>query len=91
LFEKAKNHKRIAVVGAGYIGAELAEAFSNHGHETTLINSDSHVLSKYFDKKFTDKIEELYADHNVKLELGVRVQKFSGDDELTLSTGDHDI
>ncbi|KDB00382.1 NADH oxidase Nox [Apilactobacillus kunkeei EFB6] len=91
LFEKAKNHKRIAVVGAGYIGAELAEAFSNHGHETTLINSDSHVLSKYFDKKFTDKIEELYTDHNVKLELGVRVQKFSGDDELTLSTGDHDI
>ena len=91
LFEKAKNHKRIAVVGAGYIGAELAEAFSNHGHETTLINSDSHVLSKYFDKKFTDKIEELYADHNVKLELGVRVQKFSGDDELTLITGDHDI
>lgn len=91
LFEKAKNHKRIAVVGAGYIGAELAEAFSNHGHETTLINSDSHVLSKYFDKKFTDKIEELYTDHNVKLELGVRVQKFSGDDELTLTTGDHDI
>ena len=91
LFEKAKDHKRIAVVGAGYIGAELAEAFSNHGHETTLINSDSHVLSKYFDKKFTDKIEELYADHNVKLELGVRVQKFSGDDGLTLSTGDHDI
>ncbi|MCK8611884.1 FAD-dependent oxidoreductase [Apilactobacillus nanyangensis] len=91
LFEKAKNHKRIAVVGAGYIGAELAEAFSNHGHETTLINSDSHVLSKYFDKKFTDKIEELYVDHNVKLELGVRVQKFSGEDELTLSTGDHDI
>lgn len=91
LFEKAKDHKRIAVVGAGYIGAELAEAFSNHGHETTLINSDSHVLSKYFDKKFTDKIEELYADHNVKLELGVRVQKFSGDDELTLSTGDHNI
>ncbi|MCK8635120.1 FAD-dependent oxidoreductase [Apilactobacillus kunkeei] len=91
LFEKAKNHKRIAVVGAGYIGAELAEAFSNHGHETSLINSDSHVLSKYFDKKFTDKIEELYTDHNVKLELGVRVQKFSGDDALTLSTGDHDI
>lgn len=91
LFEKAKDHKRIAVVGAGYIGAELAEAFSNHGHETTLINSDSHVLSKYFDKKFTDKIEELYTDHNVKLELGVRVQKFSGDDELTLTTGDHDI
>ncbi|CAI2647961.1 NADH oxidase [Apilactobacillus kunkeei] len=91
LFEKAKDHKRIAVVGAGYIGAELAEAFSNHGHETTLINSDSHVLSKYFDKKFTDKIEELYTDHNVKLELGVRVQKFSGDDELTLSTDDHDI
>ncbi|GAA6114142.1 FAD-dependent oxidoreductase [Apilactobacillus apinorum] len=91
LFEKAKDHKRIAVVGGGYIGAELAEAFSNHGHETTLINSDDHVLSKYFDKKFTDKIEELYTDHNVKLELGVRVDKFSGDDELTLSTSDHDI
>lgn len=91
LFKEAQKNHRIAVVGGGYIGAELAEAFSNHGHETTLINSDKRILSKYFDEKITDKIADLYREHDVKLELGKRVKRFAGDNELTLTLDDKSI
>jgi NADPH-dependent 2,4-dienoyl-CoA reductase/sulfur reductase-like enzyme len=88
LFAQAKTKKRIAIVGGGYIGAELAEAFSNHGHETTLINSGQHVLDKYFGLQFTHRIEKIYREHQVQLELGVRVNAFAGDDEVTMTLSD---
>ncbi|MCK8607167.1 FAD-dependent oxidoreductase [Apilactobacillus ozensis] len=86
LFKIAKDNKRVAIVGGGYIGAELVEAYSNHGHDVTLIDTNDRVMHKYFDKSFTDKIEESYLEHGVKLNLGERVQSFTGDDELTITT-----
>ncbi|TPR14806.1 NADH oxidase [Apilactobacillus micheneri] len=87
LFEKAKTAKRITIVGGGYIGAELVEAFSNHGHETTLIDTNDRVMSKYFDQEFTDVIDAQYEEHGVHLELNQRVNKFETiDDELVLTT-----
>ncbi|TPR37128.1 FAD-dependent oxidoreductase [Apilactobacillus micheneri] len=91
LFEKAKTNKRISIIGGGYIGAELAEAFSNHGHETTLIDTNERVMSKYFDQPFTDKIENEYKKHHVNLELGQLVQSFAGDEELTITTNKKEI
>ncbi|UQS84517.1 FAD-dependent oxidoreductase [Apilactobacillus apisilvae] len=91
LFEKAKTNQRITIVGSGYIGAELAEAFSNHGHDTTLIDTNERVMSKYFDQPFTDKIEAAYQKHNVNLELGQLVKSFSGEDELTITTDQKEI
>ncbi|MBW1606032.1 FAD-dependent oxidoreductase [Lactobacillus sp. Sy-1] len=91
LFEKAKDNKRITIVGGGYIGAELAEAYSNHGHDVTLVDTNDRVMSKYFDKKFTDKIEASYKEHGVNLLLDQRVSKFAGDDELTITTDKGEI
>lgn len=88
LFTQAKTKKRVAIVGGGYIGAELAEAFSNHGHATTLINNGDHILDKYFGLQFTRRIENLYRNHQVQLELGVRVEAFNGDDGITMTLSD---
>ncbi|WP_220752410.1 FAD-dependent oxidoreductase [Apilactobacillus xinyiensis] len=90
LFQIAKDNKRVAVIGGGYIGAELVEAYSNHGHDVTLIDTNDRVMHKYFDKAFTDKIETNYREHGVKLNLGERVQKFAGQDELTITTNKGD-
>ncbi|UQS86201.1 FAD-dependent oxidoreductase (plasmid) [Nicoliella spurrieriana] len=92
LFEKARGKdQRITIVGSGYIGAELAEAYSNHGHAVNLVDTNDRVMSKYFDKKFTDEIEDSYKQHGVKLFLGQRVAKFAGDDELTITTDKGEI
>jgi NADPH-dependent 2,4-dienoyl-CoA reductase/sulfur reductase-like enzyme len=80
IIQKAKTAKNITVVGAGYIGVELAEAFQSNGKNVTLIDSQERILSKYLDKEFTDISEEAFRDHSVKLVLGETVKKFAGID-----------
>ncbi|WP_408893032.1 FAD-dependent oxidoreductase [Paenibacillus taichungensis] len=79
IIEKAKHAKRITVVGAGYIGIELVEAFQMNGKEVTLIDSVDRILNKYLDPEFTDAIEETLTGHGIKLALGQTVQKFTGE------------
>lgn len=86
LFQTAPAKKRITVVGAGYIGAELAEAYSLTGHDVTLIDGAERVMSKYFDRKFTDTVEHDYQAHGVTLALNQQVTKISGKDTVTITT-----
>lgn len=76
IIEKAKDAKNIIVVGAGYIGVELAEAFESNGKNVTLIDAQDRILSKYLDKEFTDMAEEVFREHSIKLALGETVKKF---------------
>jgi NADPH-dependent 2,4-dienoyl-CoA reductase/sulfur reductase-like enzyme len=78
IIEKAKNAKNIVVVGAGYIGVELVEAFEMNGKNVTLIDSEDRILSKYLDKEFTDTAQKAFLDHSVKLALGETVTSFEG-------------
>lgn len=80
IIEKAKSANRIVVVGAGYIGVELVEAFEMNGKEVTLIDGMDRILSKYLDKEFTDTAEDEFKNHGIKLALGETVSKFEGKD-----------
>lgn len=82
IIEKAKDAKNIVVVGAGYIGVELVEAFEMNGKNVTLIDAQDRILNKYLDKEFTDIAEKAFEDHGVKLALGEMVNKFEGEDGL---------
>jgi len=87
LIEEAKTAKHITVIGAGYIGAELAEAYSTTGHDVTLIDAMDRVMPKYFDQEFTDIIEQDYRDNHVQLALGETVQSFTDTgDGVTIKT-----
>lgn len=76
IIAKAKSAQKVVVVGAGYIGVELAEAFEMQGKDTTLIDAESRIMSKYLDAPFTDLAEEAFKTHGVKLHLGELVQSF---------------
>lgn len=80
IIERAKSAKKITVVGAGYIGVELVEAFQAQGKEVTLIDSVDRILSKYLDKEFTSVAEASFESHGVKLALGETVTRFEGSD-----------
>ncbi|MBZ3776140.1 FAD-dependent oxidoreductase [Lentilactobacillus otakiensis] len=86
LFETAPEKKRITIVGAGYIGAELAEAYNTKGHEVTLLDGADRIMSKYFDKEFTDVVEKDFTNHGVTLGLDQQVTEISGDDTVTIKT-----
>lgn len=79
IIEKASNAQKVVVVGAGYIGVELAEAFEMKGKDITLIDAEPRIMGKYLDKDFTDMAEKAFIDHGVKLACGEKVQSFEGE------------
>ena len=80
IIEKAKDAKNVVIIGAGYIGVELVEAFEMQGKNVTLIDAEERIMPKYLDKEFTDIAEKEFADRGVNLVLGEKVQKFNGQD-----------
>ncbi|MFR2890746.1 MAG: FAD-dependent oxidoreductase [Clostridium butyricum] len=74
--EKAEN---VVIIGAGYIGVELVEAFEMQGKKVTLIDAENRIMAKYLDKEFTDIAEKEFSDRGVNLVLGEKVQKFNGE------------
>jgi NADPH-dependent 2,4-dienoyl-CoA reductase/sulfur reductase-like enzyme len=79
IIDRAKDAKKVVVVGGGYIGIELVEAFVESGKEVTLIDGLDRILNKYLDKPFTDVLEKELVDRGVNLALGENVQKFKAD------------
>ncbi|WEE35842.1 FAD-dependent oxidoreductase [Lactiplantibacillus paraplantarum] len=87
LWEAAKPAKRVIVIGGGYIGTELVEAYQKQGKEVTLIDGLPRILNKYLDKEFTDRVEQNFVDHGIKMALNQMVQGFSDDGkEVTVKT-----
>lgn len=80
IIEKAKDAEKIAVIGAGYIGVELVEAFQQYGKDVTLIDASDRILNKYLDKEFTDPVETEFKNRGVNLALEQTVKKFEGND-----------
>jgi NADPH-dependent 2,4-dienoyl-CoA reductase/sulfur reductase-like enzyme len=79
IIEKSKKAENIVVVGAGYIGVELAEAFEQMNKNVTLIDAEKTILPKYLDKEFTDIAQNSMENHGINLALGEKVQKFEGE------------
>ena len=77
--EKGKKAKNVVIIGAGYIGVELAEAFQMLGKNVTLVDAEERIMAKYLDKEFTDVAEKEFKDHGVKLVLGEKVSCFKGE------------
>jgi len=79
VIEKLKNPdiKDIVVVGAGYIGVELAEAFERLGKTVTMVDIAETCLPAYYDEPFTSLMKENLASHNINLEFGQHADPWS--------------
>jgi NADPH-dependent 2,4-dienoyl-CoA reductase/sulfur reductase-like enzyme len=75
--------KTVAVVGAGYIGVELAEAVHRRGKEALLFEAADTSLSTYYDEWFTHDMDKVLADNGVKLHFGELVQEIEGGGKVT--------
>ena len=79
IVKKTEHAKNVVVIGAGYIGVELAEAFELKGKKVTLIDAEERIMAKYLDKEFTDIAEKEFKSKGVKLVLGEKVARFEGE------------
>jgi NADPH-dependent 2,4-dienoyl-CoA reductase/sulfur reductase-like enzyme len=79
---KASKSSQVVVVGGGYIGLEMAEAFVRWGAEVTVVDSGEHVMST-FDPDVAERIEEAMRRHGITLRLGEDVEGFEAGRVLT--------
>jgi NADPH-dependent 2,4-dienoyl-CoA reductase/sulfur reductase-like enzyme len=76
--------ERVSILGAGYIGLEMAEAFSARGAAVTVFELLPNVLSTY-DPDMSEIVERELLDQGVILHKGTRVEGFepaSGGDRV---------
>ena len=77
--DSADNVERAVVVGAGYIGMEIAEALVNRGIETALLDRSPQVL-KALDPDMAAHVERALVDFGVKVCLGETLLEIRGED-----------
>ena len=84
----AASASKIAVIGGGWVGSEVAASLRQLGHEVTLI-SNSRPLERVLGPEVAEVYRQLHAEHGVRLVQG-RVSSIEGTrsvDEIRLTDG----
>lgn len=69
---------RVVVVGGGYIGLEMAEAFVNRGAKVTLLEAGPHVLG-ILDPEIAGRVGDALRRHGVDVRTEVKATGFEPD------------
>lgn len=72
--------RHAVVIGGGYIGLEMAEAFQNLGLETAVITANDGVLQPQLDADLGALAASLLNDAGLHIDLGHRVERLEGQD-----------
>ncbi len=78
VFNLTKQPKSMAIIGAGPIGAELAQSFQRLGTDVTLIDMADHILPRE-DADAAEIVQKQLIDDGVTLVLGARTNNVSGE------------
>ncbi len=73
--------KKVAVVGGGYIGIELVEAFKENGKDAILITNET-ILNRYFDEEFTSVMQERLTKHGIAVYENEKVEEIIGNGKV---------
>jgi dihydrolipoamide dehydrogenase len=82
--------KRLAVVGAGYIGLELGIAFRKMGAEVTIVEAQNQILPLY-DEKLVAPVKRWLERAGARLHLGAKalgLRETGGGPALAIATAD---
>jgi NADPH-dependent 2,4-dienoyl-CoA reductase/sulfur reductase-like enzyme len=77
--------KDVVVVGAGYIGLEMAEAFHRWGARVTLIEGNDRPMDRTLDPDMADRLTGLVRGLGIEARFGERVESFEPGRVLTPS------
>jgi len=73
VFSLTELPKRLAVIGGGPIGCELAQAFHRLGSEVTLFHKNSHLLNKE-DSDAAEVIQQKFLNEGIRLVLNCQLK-----------------
>ncbi len=83
IMKAMRKTKTAFVVGAGYIGLELAHALSKKNIRTTIIERQSQILPMMLDREMSDIVQKRIEKRGVKVIVGKAVDEIIGDDRAT--------
>ena len=72
------NVKHVAVIGAGYIGVEIAEAAKRRGKEVLLFDVAPTSLASYYDPWFAEDMDKNLQEHGIETHYGERATAYKG-------------
>ena len=74
--------KRMAIVGAGYIGLEVAAVAATAGLDVTVIEMAARVMSRVVSPELSDYYQDVHRRNGVTLRLSTGVVGFTGDERV---------
>lgn len=80
-FLREKEPKRIAIVGGGYIGLEMAENFQEMGCQVSIIERAPHIIPN-MDPDMADLVQRYLESKGISVYTGTAVNGFLGETEV---------
>ncbi len=73
------NNETVAVIGAGYIGVEIAEAAQRRGKKVLLFDAAPTSLSNYYDTELTSIMDKNLEEHGIETHFGELAEEYIGE------------
>ena len=80
--EKISGLKKIAVIGAGFIGVEFSDELRKQGHDVTLIEKEQNILCSAFDGEIALRIAGILESRGVQIITGNGISEVTGDSKV---------
>ncbi len=87
LIERAKAASRAVVIGAGFIGLEVAASLRTRGIEVHLVAPDARPLERVLGAELADMIRDIHESHGVVFHLGTQPTAIR-EGHVVLATGE---
>jgi len=90
----SEDIQTVAVIGAGYIGVELAEAVHRRGKKTFMFEAGSSILPGYYDEWFTADMDKHMKENGINIHLEERIEEIKGDGKVSgivTNKGSYDV
>lgn len=88
-YSKSDNVRHITIIGAGFIGLEMAEAFRRRNFNVAVVELEDQIAPA-FDKDIVEKVESHLIDNGLELHLQTMVNSFESNAnglQVNTSTG----
>lgn len=73
---------KLIVIGAGYIGMEVAASASKRGCEVQVLEFQDRAMKRVTSAVVSEHFQRLHADHGVQFAFGVAVSEVQGDEKV---------
>lgn len=88
--------QKVGVIGAGYIGVEIAEAAKRRGKDVILFDAAPTCLASYYDPEFAALMDQNLKEHGIETHYNEFAQAYIGDEYghvkgLKTNQGEYDV